>query len=336
MSPVTTTAFRAEPADPKAIRSAGLRTLAIEAAGLVALKNAMAGPLGTAFVRAVETIHGAAGRLIVTGMGKSGHVGGKITATLASTGTPCFFLHPAEASHGDLGMVTSGDAILALSWSGETTELRDVIHYSRRHKVPLIAITAGIQSALGRAADIALFLPKAEEACPHGLAPTTSTTMQLALGDAIAMALLEKRGFTPANFQQFHPGGKLGAQLLTVGQLMKRAPDLPLVRPEMGMGDVIVAMTGHNLGCAIVVDGAGALAGIITDGDLRRHMAPDIMVRTAAGLMTGAPRTVAPEMLASAALSEMNDRKISVLVAVEGGRPIGALHMHALLAAGVA
>ena len=329
-------ALRHDPADDAAIRAAALRTLAVEAKGLGELQQAMEGPLGEAFIRAVETIYAAAGRLIVTGMGKSGHVGNKITATLASTGTPCFFLHPAEASHGDLGMVTSGDVILALSWSGETAELRDIIHYSRRHRVPLIAMTSGAQSALGKAADIPLILPKVEEACPHGLAPTTSTTLQLVLGDAIAMALLERRGFTPAHFHQFHPGGKLGAQLLTVGDLMKRAPDLPLVREDMDMGAVIVAMTGHSLGCAIVVDEAGGLAGIITDGDLRRHMAPDILSRKAGTLMTRDPYTTVPEMLASAALQEMNERKISVLVALEGNRPVGALHMHALLQAGVA
>lgn len=329
-------ALRHDPADDAAIRAAALRTLAVEAKGLGELQQAMEGPLGEAFIRAVETIYAAAGRLIVTGMGKSGHVGNKITATLASTGTPCFFLHPAEASHGDLGMVTSGDVILALSWSGETAELRDIIHYSRRHRVPLIAMTSGAQSALGKAADIPLILPKVEEACPHGLAPTTSTTLQLVLGDAIAMALLERRGFTPAHFHQFHPGGKLGAQLLTVGDLMKRAPDLPLVREDMDMGTVIVAMTGHSLGCAIVVDEAGGLAGIITDGDLRRHMAPDILSRKAGTLMTRDPYTTVPEMLASAALQEMNERKISVLVALEGNRPVGALHMHALLQAGVA
>ena len=329
-------ALRRGPADAAGIRAAGRRTLEVERAGLGELLAAMDGALGARFVEAVETIHAAKGRLIVTGMGKSGHVGGKITATLASTGTPCFFLHPAEASHGDLGMVTSGDVILALSWSGETAELRDIIHYSRRHRVPLVAMTAGADSALGRAADVPLILPRVEEACPHGLAPTTSTTIQLALGDAIAMALLEKRGFTPAHFHQFHPGGKLGAQLLTVGDLMKRAPDLPLVRQEMDMGAVIVAMTGHSLGCAIVVDAAGGLAGIITDGDLRRHMAPDIMARTAAELMTRNPHTTVPEMLASAALQEMNERKISVLVALEGGQPVGALHVHALLQAGVA
>ncbi|NOG69423.1 SIS domain-containing protein [Roseicella sp. DB1501] len=329
-------ALRHDPADDAAIRVAALRTLAVEAKGLGELQRAMEGPLGEAFIRAVETIYAAAGRLIVTGMGKSGHVGNKITATLASTGTPCFFLHPAEASHGDLGMVTSGDVILALSWSGETAELRDIIHYSRRHRVPLIAMTSGAQSALGKAADIPLILPKVEEACPHGLAPTTSTTLQLVLGDAIAMALLERRGFTPAHFHQFHPGGKLGAQLLTVGDLMKRAPDLPLVREDMDMGAVIVAMTGHSLGCAIVVDEVGGLAGIITDGDLRRHMAPDILSRKAGTLMTRDPHTTVPEMLASAALQEMNERKISVLVALEGNRPVGALHMHALLQAGVA
>jgi len=320
----------------EAIRIAGLRTLEIEAAGLAELQAALAGPLGAEFIRAVERIASAEGRLIVTGMGKSGHVGRKIAATLASTGTPTLFLHPAEASHGDLGMVTPKDVILALSWSGETAELRDIIHYSRRYSVPLIALTAGAESALARAADIGLVLPKVAEACPLQLAPTSSTLIQMAIGDAIAMALLERRGFSPSDFQQFHPGGKLGAQLLTVGDVMKPAPDLPLVRADADMASAILAMTRHNLGCAVVVDEAGDLAGIITDGDLRRHMAPDIMARGVAGVMTPHPRGTSANTLASAALAEMNERRISVLIVLEGKRPVGVLHMHALLATGVA
>ena len=318
------------------ILQAGLRTLSVEAQGLATLEQAMAGPLGQAFVSAVEAIFNARGRLVVTGMGKSGHIGTKIAATLASTGTPTFFLHPAEASHGDLGMVTSDDVVLALSWSGETTELRDIIHYTRRHKVPLIALTSGEQSALGRAADITLLLPKAEDACPLRLAPTTSTLLQLALGDAIAMALLERRGFTPQDFQQYHPGGKLGAQLLSVGDLMRAAPDLPIIREDAGVVEAIDAITRHGLGCVVVVDAAGDLAGFITDGDLRRKVAYDLRHRQAAELMTANPLTTTPRALASATLREMNERKITSIVVVEGRRPVGVLHLHFLLAAGVA
>jgi arabinose-5-phosphate isomerase len=318
------------------ISAAGLRTLEIEAAGLSELQAALAGPLAEPFVQAVEICFAAAGRIIVTGMGKSGHVARKIAATMASTGTPTLFLHPAEASHGDLGMVTPKDVILALSWSGETAELRDIIHYSRRYSVPLIALTAGADSALARAADIGLILPRVAEACPLQLAPTTSTLVQMAMGDAIAMALLERRGFSPSDFQQFHPGGKLGAQLLTVGDVMKRAPDLPLVPEGSDMATAILAMTQHNLGCAVVVNQAGDATGIITDGDLRRHMAPDIMARTVASVMTHNPRGTRADVLASAALAQMNERRISVLVVLDGRRPVGVLHMHALLATGVA
>jgi arabinose-5-phosphate isomerase len=315
---------------------AGLRTLAVEVAGLGLLQTAMAGALGAAFDRAVEAMLASRGRVVVTGMGKSGHVGRKIAATLASTGTPSIFLHPAEASHGDLGMIAAGDVVLALSWSGETAELRDIIHYTSRHRIPLIGLTAGEASALGRAASIALILPRAEEACPHGLAPTTSTLLQMALGDALSVALLERRGFTPEDFRGFHPGGKLGAQLLTVAEVMKRAPDLPLVPVEADMAAAILAMTKHNLGCAVAVDAEGNLAGIITDGDLRRHMAPGIMARPVAEVMTAAPVTVAPGMLAAGALEMMNRRNITVLVVQDNRRPVGVLHMHALLNAGVA
>ena len=311
-------------------RAAALRTLDVEAAGLAELRAALVGPLGEEFVRAVEAIFRAEGRAVVTGMGKSGHVARKIAATMASTGTPSLYLHPAEASHGDLGMVTAQDVILALSWSGETAELRDVITYSRRHGVPLIALTAGAGSALAKAADIRLILPRVAEACPLQLAPTTSTLIQMALGDAIAMALLDRRGFSPSDFQQFHPGGKLGAQLVTVGELMAKAPDLPLVREDADMASAILAMTKFSLGCAVVVDGAGEVTGIVTDGDLRRHMAPGIMARSVREVMTANPRGTRPDLLASAALAEMNARRISVLIVQEGRRPVGVLHMHAL------
>ncbi|MCO6415933.1 KpsF/GutQ family sugar-phosphate isomerase [Siccirubricoccus sp. KC 17139] len=318
------------------IRASGAATLAVESAGLQALAEALDGALGDAFAAAVETIIATSGRVVVTGMGKSGHVGNKIAATLASTGTPAFFLHPAEASHGDLGMLTAADVVLALSWSGGTAELRDIIHYTRRHGVQLIALTGGANSALAKAADILLLLPPITEACPHGLAPTTSTLIQMALGDALAMALLERRGFTPQEFAQYHPGGKLGAQLMTVGELMQKAPNLPLVEEGADMSRAILAMTGHSLGCAVVTAPDGRLAGLVTDGDLRRHMHDGILKRPVTEVMTRRPLTTEPGRIASAALKEMNERKVSQLVVLEEDRPVGVLHLHHLLSAGVA
>jgi arabinose-5-phosphate isomerase len=303
---------------------------------LAALAAALDGPLGDALARAVEAIVAARGRVVVSGMGKSGHIGRKIAATMSSTGTPALFLHPAEASHGDLGMLTAADVVLALSWSGGTAELRDIIHYSRRHGVTLIGLTGRAESALGRAADIPLILPAVVEACPHGLAPTTSTLIQMALGDALAMALLERRGFTPAEFHRFHPGGKLGAQLLTVAEVMQVGDALPLVHQDADMGQAIIAMTGSNLGCAVAVDDAGEVAGIITDGDLRRHMHPGILGEKVSAVMTRSPRHTVPEQIASAALAEMNARRINMLVVQEGRRPVGVLHVQQLLSAGVA
>jgi arabinose-5-phosphate isomerase len=329
-------AFHAAPAPADEVLATALRTLDIEIRGLAHLRETLqGGELGAAFERAVESIFKASGRVIVTGMGKSGHIGRKIAATLASTGTPATFVHAAEASHGDLGMITQGDVILALSWSGETGELRDIIHYSRRHGVALVAITSGAASSLGKAADTALILPKVEEACPHGLAPTTSTMLQLALGDALAMALLERRGFTPAHFHQFHPGGKLGARLLTVRDVMIKAPDLPLVARETPMSEALLVMSKGRLGCAIVLDGDQALAGIVTDGDLRRHMGPDLMARPVSEIMTPTPRVTQPATLASAALKEMSERRISVLIAVEDGTAVGIVHLQNLLQAGL-
>jgi arabinose-5-phosphate isomerase len=269
-------------------------------------------------------------------MGKSGHVGRKIAATLASTGTPAFFVHPAEASHGDLGMVTADDVILALSWSGETTELSDIIHFSRRFSVPLVAITSKPDSTLARAADVALVLPRAEEACPHGLAPTTSTVMQLSVGDALAVALLESRGFTARDFREFHPGGKLGARLLSVDTLMHTGDDMPLVKLGASMADVILAISGKRMGCVAVVDGEGMLAGIVTDGDLRRKMSANIMDQPLESVMTANPLTILSGELASSALEIMNNRKITVLFVVSDGKPLGAVHIHDLLKAGVA
>jgi arabinose-5-phosphate isomerase len=324
------------PTDPHPILGSALNTLAVETAGLVALQAALANGLGSAFVAAVHLLAKAKGRVIVTGMGKSGHVGRKIAATLASTGTPAFFVHPGEASHGDLGMVTADDAILALSWSGETAELRDLVAFSRRFGVGLVAITSAADSALGKAADVVLDLPKAEEACPNGLAPTTSTLMQLAIGDALAVALLEERGFTAADFRTFHPGGKLGALLAQVRDVMHKEAAMPLQSVGTPMASVILEMSAKGFGCCGVVDADGRLVGIVTDGDLRRHMTSDLLAMAVEDVMTRAPKTARPEQLASEALDLVNRTKITTLFAVEDGRPVGILHVHDLLRAGVA
>ncbi|MEQ1650356.1 MAG: KpsF/GutQ family sugar-phosphate isomerase [Hyphomicrobiaceae bacterium] len=318
-----------------AIASA-IRTLEVEHDGLSALRAALSNGLGHAFAKAVHTLADAKGRVIVTGIGKSGHVGQKIAATFASTGTPAFFVHPTEASHGDLGMVTRDDAILALSWSGETVELGNVITYSRRFSVPLIAITSSAKSALGNQADVVLELPKVKEACPHGLAPTTSTTMQLALGDALAVALLEAKGFTAHDFKVFHPGGKLGASLKYVTDLMHKGDAMPLVTEAAPMADVIVIMTQKSFGCVGVTAADGTLAGMITDGDLRRHMGKDLLTKSAADIMTRGPNTLKPTTLASAALEQFNSKKRTQMFVVDGGKPLGILHVHDFLRAGVA
>jgi arabinose-5-phosphate isomerase len=278
------------------------------------------------------------GRVIVSGMGKSGHVARKIAATMASTGTPSIYVHPAEASHGDLGMITQHDALLALSNSGETPELTDVVQYSRRFAIPLVGITGRADSALAQAADVALILPKVEEACPMGLAPTTSTTLMLALGDALAVALLERKGFSPADFQVFHPGGQLGRRLLKVADLMHSGEQMPLVAATMPMGQVLLVMTNKSFGCVGVLDGSGQrLAGIITDGDLRRHMDPGLFERTAAEVMTADPKTTRANALAAEALHVMNTRSISSLFVVDDDkRPVGIVHLHDCLRAGIA
>jgi arabinose-5-phosphate isomerase len=314
-----------------------LRTLDLERAGLAALAHEMDGALGQAFDQAVALIAAAQGRVIVSGMGKSGHVARKLAATMASTGTPAHYVHPAEASHGDLGMIQPQDVVLALSWSGETPELADLITYSGRFGIPLIGLTSNAESALGRAAGIVLALPKSEEACPNGLAPTTSTTMQLALGDALAVALLEARGFTAQDFRTFHPGGKLGARLLRVRDLMHGPERLPLIRLGARMADAVVEISARGFGCVGVLDDEGKLAGIVTDGDLRRHMRPDLMTALVDDVMTRAPQTAAPEMLAAAALETLNRRKISELFVLDAaGAPRGVVHLHDLLRAGVA
>jgi arabinose-5-phosphate isomerase len=313
------------------------RVLSLEAAGL----SALAENLDCRFTAALDLLAAAAGRVVVSGMGKSGHVARKIAATLASTGTPSLFVHPAEASHGDLGMIEARDAVLALSNSGETPELENLIAYTRRFAIPLVAIVGRAPSTLADEADVALVLPPAPEACPLGLAPTTSTTMALALGDAIAVALLERRGFTAEKFSVFHPGGKLGRKLLRVRDLMHTGDELPLAVPETSVSEAIVAMTAKRFGCLGLVDLGGRLAGIITDGDLRRHMSADLLARTAAEIMTRAPKTIRPEALAGEALRLMNEKSITALFVVpdagaEAGRPIGIVHLHDCLRAGVA
>jgi arabinose-5-phosphate isomerase len=309
----------------------GRRVLDTEARAL----DALAASLGDAFVAAVEALAGASGRVVVSGMGKSGHVGRKIAATMASTGSPAFFVHPAEASHGDLGMITKDDAVVALSNSGETPELSDIVAFTRRFEIPLIGITSKAGSSLAQAADAALILPPIPEACPMGLAPTTSTTMMLALGDALAVALLERKRFTAADFKVFHPGGQLGQRLLKVADLMHGGDSLPLVGLDAVMAEVILVITAKSLGCAGVVHGDGRLAGIVTDGDLRRHMRPDLLSDTASQVLTAGPKTVPPNMLAAEALRIMNEKSITSLFVVEDGRPVGVLHVHDCLRAGV-
>ncbi len=315
--------------------ASALRTLDLEYEGLSQLRAALAGPMGRPFGAALRLLRAARGRVIVTGIGKSGHVGLKIAATFASTGRPAFFVHPTEASHGDLGMITPDDVLLALSWSGETVELKPLITYSRRHSVPLIAVTSRGDSALGQQADILLELPRIKEACPHGLAPTTSTTMQLVLGDCLAIALLEAKGFTAHEFKAFHPGGSLGASLKYVSDVMHKGDRLPLARDCDPMSDALLTMTQKSFGCLGIVDAKGKLIGILTDGDLRRHMGADLVRARTADIMTPRPKTATTKMLASAALEMINASRITALFVVEKGKPIGIVHVHDLLRAGI-
>lgn len=310
---------------------AACRVLDQEIEGLQALKSS----LGKEFLQAVGLLSAAKGRVVLSGMGKSGHVARKIAATLASTGTPALFVHPGEASHGDLGMITRDDVVMLLSNSGETAELQDIIDFTRRFSIPLIGMVRRKTSVLVDSADVALVLPATPEASPIG-APTTSTTMMLALGDALAVALLEKRGFNKDDFHVFHPGGKLGAALLKIKDLMHTGASLPLVRPDIAMSEVLIEITQKSMGCAAVVDGKGILLGIITDGDLRRHMSPSLTSQRAEEVMTKSPKVVAPDMLASQALNIMNEKKITNLFVVgEGNKVVGILHIHDCLRAGV-
>ncbi len=316
--------------------TSGYRTLELESAGLLALITALKSDLSSPFNRAVDIMRQAEGRVIVTGMGKSGHVGQKTAATFASTGTPSYFVHPSEASHGDLGMITDKDIVLAFSWSGETVELSNLLDYAKRFAVPLISVTSRTESTLAQASEVALVLPRAKEACPHGLAPTTSTTMQLALGDALAIALLESRGFSSEDFKIFHPGGQLGANLQFVRDIMHGKDNLPLAHRNTVMSEALVAMTEKSFGCIGVTDDQGHLIGIFTDGDLRRNMDNNLLNRHIEDIMTRDPKTIAPDMLASAAMERLHSSDITALFVVEGTTPIGIVHIHDLLRAGIA
>lgn len=308
------------------------KVLSVESDGL----KALAASLGAEFVRALDIMAAATGRVVVTGMGKSGHVGRKIAATLSSTGTAALFVHPAEASHGDLGMIAEGDVIFALSNSGETAELADLVAYAKRFSIPLVGVTGKGQSSLADNADVALVYPDSPEACPMGLAPTTSTTVMMGLGDAIAVALLERKGFSSDDFHALHPGGKLGRRLMKVSDIMHAGEELPLVAPETPMSEALLTMTAKRFGCLGVVDGDRRLMGVITDGDLRRHMADNVLARTAGDTMTAGGATIEPDRLASEALGIMNTRSITNLFVVKDGRPVGILHIHDCLRAGVA
>ncbi len=320
---------------PQLIESAR-RTLAVESAGLTALQACLDGPLGEAFKAACRAIEQARGRVVVTGIGKSGIIGRKIAATMASTGTPAMFVHASEASHGDLGMVTPDDLVLALSWSGESTELAAILNHTRRFRVLLVALTSVANSTLGRAADIVLELPKADEACPHGLAPTTSTLLQLAMGDALAIALLEGRGFTAQDFRIFHPGGKLGASLKLVQEVMHTGDRLPLVPAGTRIGPAIEIINQKGFGCVAVVDSDGFLAGIVTDGDIRRNLGDGLLERRVDDIMTRTPKTIAPNALLASAIEQLNSGGKTALIVVEDRRLVGLVHLHDLLKAGVA
>jgi len=318
----------------------GRSAILMERAGLDALASA----LDETFSQAVETIHAMKdqrrARLIVAGIGKSGHVARKLSATLASTGTPSQFVHPGEASHGDLGMITEGDVVLMLSYSGENSELSDLIAYTRRFAIPLIAMTSRPESPLAKHADIVLQLPRVPEACPNGLAPTTSTTMMMALGDALAVALLDRMGLTPEQFRVFHPGGKLTQKLLTVFEIMHTKETLPAVSLQDTMDQAIVKLTEKNLGCVMVVDDQGGLAGLITDGDLKRHMAPDLLQKKAQQIMTRSPKTISSSALAVEAVNVMTKTPghyvTSLIVLDEKGSWCGLIRLQDCLQRGVA
>lgn len=316
-------------------RDAANSTITVVRAALNALTANLDNSLGVALHAAVLQLMACRGRIVVSGVGKSGHIGQKIAATLASTGSPAFFVHPTEASHGDLGMITEHDVLLVLSWSGETVELANLLRYAQGQGIPVVSITSSATSALGRASSVVLALPAVEEACPHGLAPTTSTTLQLVMGDCLAMAAMQAKGFQAQDFKVLHPGGSLGAQLKRVQEVMHGADALPLAPADALVSDALVLMTGRAFGCLGVVDEHGLLVGIVTDGDLRRHMGRDLLGRRVNEIMTADPKTIAPQALATAAAQQMRAQRITALFVVADGRPVGILHVHDLLRMGL-
>ncbi len=322
--------------DKNKIALSAKRTMEVEIGGLQALAAAFEGGMSLPFADAVARLAEISGRVIVTGMGKSGHIGAKMAATFASTGTPAYFVHPAEANHGDLGMITREDAVIAMSWSGESAELKGIVAYTRRFSIPLIAITANANSTLGRESDICLTLPKVPEACPHNLAPTTSSLMQLALGDALAIALLEARDFTESDFKTFHPGGSLGASLTHVSEVMHTGEALPLVSSGSDIRLAVETISRKGFGCVGVTDVSGKLVGVVTDGDLRRNILRNMLELTVDEIMTRAPITITPETLAIKAMAILNERSITTLLVVADDVPVGIIHMHDLLRIGVA
>jgi len=307
-------------------------TLRLEANALMRQADEM----NEEFSRILDLILSIKGKLIVSGMGKPGHIAKKIAATLASTGTPSYFVHPGEASHGDLGMISENDAVLCLSKSGESTELRDLINYCKRFGVPLIGMTANPMSSLGRQSDYLLQMTDAAEACPNQQAPTTSTTLQIALGDTLAVALMKRRGFSATDFRQYHPGGKLGGQLIAVGTIMHKGTELPVIKETATVNEAQKTMSEHNFGCAIVVNASGKLTGFFSDGDIRRHLSPTLGTSAVADIMTHDPLTIESDALSSAALALMNKHNITQLVVMENGAPVGLVRLHDILRAGVA
>ncbi|WP_425624084.1 KpsF/GutQ family sugar-phosphate isomerase [Agrobacterium radiobacter] len=322
--------------EDNAIESA-VRTISMERAGLAALENALQNGLSEPFCKAIETIGQSNGRLIITGVGKSGHIGAKLAATFASTGTPAFFVHAAEANHGDLGMIGGDDVVLAISKGGESAELRSIINYSRRFSIPLIALTCSENSSLAQASDIVLLVPNEQEACPLGLAPTTSTLMQLALGDALAVALLEARNFTAGDFKVFHPGGKLGASLTLVSDIMHTGDRVPLVNKGTAMPEAVGVLSRKHFGCVGILDEDGRLCGIVTEGDMARNLSRNLAEMTVDDIMTRSPKTVKKSVLATSALATLEKFHIGVLIVIDDdNRPIGLVHFHDLLRIGVA
>lgn len=309
----------------------GRRVLAVETAGLTALAKVLDG----SYVRALDLMSAARGRVVVSGIGKSGHIASKIAATLASTGTPAQYVNAADASHGDLGMITPEDVVLVLSNSGETVELSDLVAYTKLHRIPLIAVTGRAGSSLDKAADVSLVLPEIQEACSMNLAPTTSTTMMLALGDALSVSLLERKGFSPDDFNTLHPGGQLARRFLRLDQVMHTGEEIPLANGDTVMSEVLITMTAKRFGCVGVTDDKARLIGIVTDGDLRRHMAGQLLIRKARDIMTKGPLTLPPDKLAASALGLMNERSITSIFVVEDKIPIGIVHIHDLLRAGI-